>query len=226
MIALQNVSKTFESLKVLNDFSLEVPRGQILGLVGPSGVGKTTVLKLITGILAPDAGTVTVADGIIGYVFQEPRLLPWRTARENVAIPLQTRGMSKIDARAKAEAWLDRVGLDGFEDYHPAELSGGMAQRVSIARALAVEPLILLMDEPFSNMDAVLKESLLHILKDVVAERKTTMIYVTHELLEALRLADRIVELTPDHGVRELDLSDRAAVARAWLAASLEGLED
>jgi ABC-type nitrate/sulfonate/bicarbonate transport system ATPase subunit len=114
-------------------------------------------------------------------------------------------------------SWLDRVELGGFERYHPAELSGGMAQRVSIARAFAVEPRILLMDEPFSNVDATLKGSLLDILESIIKERKPTVVYVTHELTEALRLADRIVELTPDHGLHELDLSDRGALAREWM---------
>jgi iron(III) transport system ATP-binding protein len=113
---------------------------------------------------------------------------------------------------------LARVELEGFERYRPAELSGGMAQRVSLARAFAVEPAILLMDEPFANVDVDLKGSLMNILESIIRERGTTMIYVTHELPEALRLADRIVELTPEHTLRELDLSDREALAREWLA--------
>jgi len=218
MIAFEHASKSFDSLKVLNDLSFHISSGEILGVVGPSGAGKTTILKLITGIIAPDEGAVRVAEGAVGYVFQEPRLLPWRTALDNVAVPLRARGMDKADARKKAAQWLDRVGLAGFEHYHPAELSGGMAQRVSVARALAVEPAILLMDEPFSNMDATLKASLMATLQQILKERKTTAVYVTHDLTEALQLADRIVEMTPEKTLRELDLSDRAAVARDWLA--------
>jgi NitT/TauT family transport system ATP-binding protein len=161
---------------------------------------------------------VRVTDGVVGYVFQEPRLLPWRTALDNVAAPLRAKGMAKTDARETAAAWLARVDLAGFEHYHPAELSGGMAQRVSLARALSVEPAILLMDEPFSNMDATLKLHLMVILGQVLKERKTTAVYVTHDLTEALQVADRIVELMPDKSLRELDLSDRAALAREWLA--------
>ena len=218
MIAFEHVSKSFDSLKVLNDLSFHISSGQIMGVVGPSGVGKTTMLKLITGILAPDEGAVRVAEGVVGYVFQEPRLLPWRTALDNVAAPLRAQGIAKAEAREKAAGWLARVDLAGFEHYHPAELSGGMAQRVSVARALSVEPAILLMDEPFSNMDATLKSSLMVMLQQILKERKTTVVYVTHDLTEALQLADRIVELMPDKSLRELDLSDRAAVARDWLA--------
>jgi NitT/TauT family transport system ATP-binding protein len=225
VITFENVSKAFDTLKVLDDISLHIADGHIVGVVGPSGVGKTTILKLISGIVLPDDGRVTVAEGAVGYVFQEPRLLPWRTALDNVAAPLRAQGMDKTGARSTAARWLMRVGLEGFERYYPAELSGGMAQRVSIARAFVSEPRILLMDEPFGNVDAALKESLIATLQGIVKERKTTVIYVTHELPEALRLADRIVELTADHKLRELDLSDRAALAREWLAASLGHLE-
>lgn len=221
MITFTNVSKSFDSLKVLHDFSLHIATGQIVGVVGPSGSGKTTILKLITGILQPDSGTITVASGAVGYVFQEPRLLPWRTALDNVAAPLRAQGLSRAAAREAAARWLERVGLGGFERYYPAELSGGMAQRVAIARAFAVEPRILLMDEPFSNVDVELKESLMETLGRIIRERRPTVVYVTHDLPEALRLADRIVELTPDHGLREVDLSDRGAVAREWIGRTL-----
>ena len=139
MISFEHVSKSFDSLKVLNDLSFQVTSGDILGVVGPSGSGKTTILKLITGILNPDEGSIAVAEGVVGYVFQEPRLLPWRTALDNVAAPLRAQGLDKAAARQRAAAWLGRVGLAGFEQYHPAGLSGGMAQRVSLARALAVD---------------------------------------------------------------------------------------
>lgn len=224
MIRFEKVSKAFDSLEVLRDFSLHIATGQIVGVVGPSGSGKTTILKLITGIQTPDSGTVTVAPGTLGYVFQEPRLLPWRTALDNVAAPLRAQGKTKSEARQSAAHWLERVELGGFERYHPAELSGGMAQRVALARAFAVEPRILLMDEPFSSVDVTLKGSLMDILESIIRERKPTVVYVTHELTEALRLADRIVELTSEHGLRELDLSDRASVAREWLGRTLGDL--
>jgi NitT/TauT family transport system ATP-binding protein len=218
VIEFDHVTKSFDSLTVVNDVSFRISSGEIAGVVGPSGVGKTTLLKLITGIFLPDRGTVKVAPGVVGYVFQEPRLLPWRTALDNVADALRARGLPKPEAREKAAAWLGRVGLTGFEGYHPAELSGGMAQRVSVARALSVEPAILLMDEPFSNMDIALKSSLILMLKQILEERRTTVLYVTHDLTEALQLADRVVELLPDRTLHELDLSDRQALAREWLA--------
>jgi ABC-type nitrate/sulfonate/bicarbonate transport system ATPase subunit len=224
VIVFEHVGKTFDSLRVIDDLSLSIEDGQIVGIVGPSGVGKTTILKLIAGIVQPDEGTVSAGAGKVGYVFQEPRLLPWRTARDNVAVTLRALGMDKADAQDAATRWLHRVGLVGFEDYHPAELSGGMAQRVSIARAFAVEPSILLLDEPFSNMDSALKASLMAVLREMIKERAITVVYVTHDLTEALQLADRIVEIAPDRRLRELDLSDRRAAAMDWLSTSLGGL--
>ena len=222
MIVFEHVSKRFDSLVVLEDFDLRIGQGEIVGIVGPSGVGKTTILKLMTGIVSPDEGRVTVTEGTLAYVFQEPRLLPWRTALDNVAVALRAKGVGKTEARAQASRWLERVGLKGFEHYHPEELSGGMAQRVSIARAFATEPRILLLDEPFSNMDAALKGSVMSILQDMIKEGGITVVLVTHDLTEALQLADRIVELTPDHRLRELDLSDRVALAQEWMSAKIQ----
>ena len=221
MITFERVRKTFDSLVVLDGVDLHIAENQIVAVVGPSGVGKTTMLELITGLIAPDSGRVEVADVRVGYVFQEPRLLPWRTAVDNIAVVLRAQGEEREEARRAALSWMERVGLQGFEDYHPAELSGGMAQRVAVARAFAAEPRILLMDEPFSNMDLELKTSLLGILETIIRERKTTVVYVTHELTEALRIADRIVELTPERRLRELDLRDRKQVALDWLSGTL-----
>ena len=222
MITFQHVSKAFDTLKVLDDLNLHVAAGQTVGVVGPSGVGKTTILKLIAGIVLPDQGRVTVSDSAVGYVFQEPRLLPWRTALENVAVPLLAQGISKSESRSAAREWLERVGLQGFEHYHPRELSGGMARRVAIARAVACGPRILLLDEPFGEVDAALKGSLMTLLQRIIAEQRMTVVYVTHELTEALRLADRIVELTPDRRLREVDLSDREGLIRQWLDAKIQ----
>jgi ABC-type nitrate/sulfonate/bicarbonate transport system ATPase subunit len=224
MITFEHVSKSFDSLVLFHDLSLHIAANQIVAVVGPSGSGKTTLLKMVTGIVQPDEGVITVVEGAVGYVFQEPRLLPWRTALDNVAAGLRAQGTDKGVARERARAWLERVGLKGFEHYHPAELSGGMAQRVSIARAFAVEPRILLLDEPFSNVDQALKGSLMDILQSIIKERKTTVMYVTHDLTEALRLADRIVEITSEGRLREVDLGDRTAVAREWLAEAMRDI--
>jgi NitT/TauT family transport system ATP-binding protein len=220
VIVFERVSKRFGGLSVLEGLDLSVRDGEIVGIVGPSGSGKTTILKLVADMVSPDEGRVRVAAGALvslAYVFQEPRLLPWRTALDNVAVALRARGATRVAAREVATHWLERVGLKGFEQYHPAELSGGMAQRVAIARAFAIDPRILLLDEPFSNMDASLKASLISILQEMITEQAITVLLVTHDLTEALQLADRIVELTQDRRLRELDLTDRRAVAAEWL---------
>lgn len=220
MIVFERVSKRFGGLSVLEGLDLSIRDGEIVGIVGPSGSGKTTILKLVADIVSPDEGRVRVAAGALvslAYVFQEPRLLPWRTALDNVAVALRARRATRSVAREVATHWLKRVGLKGFEQYHPAELSGGMAQRVAIARAFAIDPRILLLDEPFSNMDAPLKASLISILQEMITEQGVTVLLVTHDLTEALQLADRIVELTQDRRLRELDLTDRRAVAAEWL---------
>lgn len=221
MIVLDNVGKRFDDLTVLEGLDLRVDQGEIVGIVGPSGTGKTTILKLLTGIVEPDEGRVTVPEGPLAYVFQEPRLLPWRTALDNVAVVLRAKGMGKSAARTEATGWLERVGLKGFENYHPEELSGGMAQRVAIARALAVQPRVLLLDEPFSNMDTALEIALMDLLQMIIEGNSMTVVLVTHDLTEALRLADRIVELTPEGRLRDLDVSDRLALAEEWLSAKI-----
>lgn len=225
MITFDKVSKTFDTLKVLIDISFDVRAGEIVGIVGPSGSGKTTILKVITGILRPDSGRVDLGAENVGYVFQEPRLLPWRTSLDNIALVLRARGHDKTPARARARDWMRRTGLEGFEDFYPLQLSGGMMQRVSVCRAFAAEPEILLMDEPFSNMDRELKGSLLVSLEGIVRERGTTVVYVTHELPEALRLADRILELEPGRGLRELELSNRQGLLAEWVDQVLTGAD-
>jgi NitT/TauT family transport system ATP-binding protein len=225
MIAFHDVRKSFEALDVLRGASFRVARGEIVAVVGPSGSGKTTILKLMAGILRPDEGRVELAAGAVGYVFQEPRLLPWRTALDNIALVLKARGQDTRAARKVAREWMKRTGLEGFEGYYPLQLSGGMMQRVSVCRALAADPDVLLMDEPFSNMDRELKWDLLAALERIARERGTTVVYVTHELPEALRLADRILELEPGRGLRELDLRDRKGLLVDWVAGVMAGAD-
>lgn len=222
MIELSHVSLALGGLPVLNDISFRVEKGQIVALRGPSGIGKTTILRLVAGELRPDAGEVRVNGERVGYVFQEPRLLPWRTALENVALVLLAKGLPKREALAVARGWLERMGLAGFADYYPAQLSGGMAQRVALARAFAIEPDVLLFDEPLTNLDQRLKTSLLDLVGQIASERRLTVLYVTHDLLEALRIADRILELRLEEGgVHELDLSNRRALVESLITATL-----
>lgn len=218
MITFAGVSKTFQDLTVLRDVSFRMNEGQVVGIVGPSGSGKTTILRLMAGLLEPDAGRVTRRSTRLAYVFQEARLLPWRTALDNIALVLRTSGRDRRTAREGAADWMERLGLKGFERYYPAKLSGGMAQRVAIGRAFASRPDVLLMDEPFSGLDRALKTSLMPLLASLIREEGTTVAYVTHDLPEALRLCDRILELQPGGSLRELDLTDRGALLLGWVS--------
>ena len=139
MIRFANVNKSFNGHRVLCDLSFSIESKECASILGPSGVGKTTILRLITGAIAPDAGAVQVTESRVGYIFQEPRLLPWRTALENIALGLRAAGRDKKETGAIAGEWLQKLGLRGFEQHYPAQLSGGMQQRVSIGRALAIE---------------------------------------------------------------------------------------
>lgn len=195
MIWLDRVSKSFEGVPVLRGFSLSVSAGEVVGVAGRSGAGKTTLLRLIAGLIQPDDGSVTVGSARFGYVFQEPRLLPWRTAVENIAAGLQAKGVDRSDARRAALDWLQRVGLADFAGYYPGQLSGGMQQRAALARAFAVQPDILLLDEPFSHLDDGYKHELLETLRRLVHETGVTVVYVTHDLRELDGLASHIVQL-------------------------------
>ncbi len=211
MIRFQGVTKSFGGLSLLKDVSFEIKDHEIAAVLGPSGIGKTTLLRLVAGTLKPDMGTIETTSSRIGYIFQDHRLLPWRTAEENVAMVLKARGDNPHEAIRKARHWLDRMGLSDFYKYYPGQLSGGMVQRVSIARAFAVEPEIMLMDEPFGSLDPDLIDSLVRELRSVLREYRSTTIYVTHDLVEALSIADRMFRLGPE-GLREVDITDRAAL--------------
>lgn len=200
MITFEHVSKAFDSLKVLNELSFHVSPGQIVGIVGPSGVGKTTILKLITGILTPDSGTVVVGDTAVGYVFQEPRLLPWRDVLTNVAFPLELAGVGRAEREARAREVLTLTGLDGFARAYPDQLSGGMAQRAALARALVLEPDVLLLDEPFSALDAMTRERLDAELLSLWGQTGTTIVLVTHSISEAVYLSDRVLVMSERPG--------------------------
>lgn len=191
----------------LDGVSLSVQSGQFVSIVGPSGCGKTTLLRLMGGLLQPSDGEVCLhgrplheprAD--IGFVFQQPTLLPWRTAIENVALPLEVRGLPLGLRNARARELLRLVGLAGAEQRRPRELSGGMQQRVAIARALAYDPPLLLMDEPFGALDALTRERMNLELLRLWHESKRTIIMVTHSIQEAVFLSDRVLVMSPRPG--------------------------
>jgi NitT/TauT family transport system ATP-binding protein len=207
MLTIRSVGRRFPSgTEALRDVSLELRMGDFLALLGPSGCGKSTLLRLIAGLDRPDHGTLTWAAGTpprpgeIGYVFQDATLLPWASAEDNVWLPLRLRGVARDAARDAIAAVLSRVGLNGFEAARPAQLSGGMRMRVSIARALVTRPRLLLMDEPFAALDEFtrhhLQEDLLSLWRDIGC----TVVFVTHSIYEAAFLAQRIVLMTPRPG--------------------------
>lgn len=202
-----------ESLSVLEDISFEVHPRELVVVIGPSGCGKTTLIKLVHGLLHPDRGVVELDGAVVtrptfrcGLVFQDAGLLPWRTALRNVEFGLETKGVdSREERRCRARDYLQLVGLDGFEDYYPHQLSGGMRQRVGLARALAIEPLVLLMDEPFAALDAQTRERMQEELLRLHATTQKTVLFVTHDLDEAVFVADRVVVLESQPGrVREI----------------------
>jgi NitT/TauT family transport system ATP-binding protein len=191
----------------LDDLSLDVAAGEIVAIVGPNGSGKSTLLRVVDGLLAPAAGRAEVEgrpvrgpDAAVGFVFQEPRLLPWRSALDNVAYPLELARVPARERRERAEELLRLVGVAASGAARPRELSGGMRQRVAIARALALRPSILLLDEPFSALDALTRERFNVELLGLWERTGTTILLVTHSIPEALFLADRVAVLSPSPG--------------------------
>jgi NitT/TauT family transport system ATP-binding protein len=215
-ITLQGLSKVYwsraypEGLVALDNVSLAVADREFVCLLGPSGCGKTTVLNVLSGLDQQYIGEVRVAgkllsrDGAhpfrIGYVFQEPRLLPWLTVRGNIEFALGSVGITASEWRERVNAWLTRVGLNDFAQAYPHELSGGMQQRTAIARAFAVDPELLLMDEPFSGLDELTARSMRELLLGLWQETRKTVLFVTHNCFEACFVADRIVVFSPRPG--------------------------
>jgi NitT/TauT family transport system ATP-binding protein len=221
-IELSGVTKRFVTpsdsvFTAIRDFDFLIEPGQFCAVVGPTGCGKSTTLSLVSGLDHPSAGTVRVGgqlvDGIGGgmsFMFQTDALLPWKTVLGNVAMGPQFRGVAKKQAQANARQWLRRVGLSGFEDHHPHQLSGGMRKRVSLAAALINEPSILLMDEPFGALDVQTKAIMSNELLGLWEQTRPTVIFITHDLEEAVALADRVVVMTVSpgtvKGVFDIDL--------------------
>jgi NitT/TauT family transport system ATP-binding protein len=205
-IAVENLTKKFaapgteEHFVVLEDISLTVDEGRFVSIVGPSGCGKSTLLNVVAGIETYDGGRVSVAPRSggpshpprIGYVFQSPRLLNWLTVEDNINFVLEAQGIDRSRWKPLVAEYLGMVGLAGQERNYPLKLSGGMQQRVAIARALAIEPDILLMDEPFSHLDAITARKMRFDLMTILARARPTILFVTHDLAEAVFLSDRI----------------------------------
>jgi len=193
-----NVSLAYGAEPVLENLDLDIATGAFVSLVGPSGSGKSTVLRAITGLQTPLVGTVELAlDRCdVGFLFQDDALLPWRTARQNVALGLRIRGIADDKALAEADSWLARLGLAGLERRYPSQLSGGQRKRVAIAQVLALKPKLLLMDEPFASLDAIVRARITQELVDWVEREHMTVLLVTHDLEEALSTSDVVYLLS------------------------------
>ncbi len=201
-ILVEHLEKSFGDLRVLEDVSFAVGEGEIACLIGPSGAGKTTTFNLLAGLDAPSHGRILIdgkppgPDTRLGYMFQDLRLLKWRTVLENVAFGLKARGVRRAEREAVARRYLEILGLAEFRQTYPHRLSGGMQQRVAMARAFAVAPTLLLMDEPFKSVDAQLRLYLLDLLLKLWRESKTTILFITHDTKEAALLGSRIIVYT------------------------------
>ncbi len=196
-------------LRALEDISFEVCPQEFICFLGPSGSGKTTLLKTLAGLLAPSFGNVNFVQNQqpkIGMVFQQSNLMPWRTVMDNIKLPLELEGVGAEQSRVKAQEMIELVGLRGFEDSWPRDLSGGMAQRVGIARALIHDPDLLLLDEPFGSLDAITRERMWTELSRIWQAKQKTVIMVTHSINESLFLADRVLVLTQRPGKIKFDL--------------------
>jgi NitT/TauT family transport system ATP-binding protein len=212
-IDVSAVTRTFAvgatQVYALRDVSLKCEAGSFTALIGPSGCGKSTLLRSIAGLEHPDAGSVSIGGqtpqakcrlGALGVAFQDSALLPWRSVRQNIALPLQVLRRKTAAAHDKIDALIDLVGLKGFENARPSQLSGGMRQRVAIARTLVTDPSVLLMDEPFGALDQILRRSMNIELQRIWMENRATTLLVTHGIDEALFLADRVVVMHRDPG--------------------------
>lgn len=201
-LTLDRVRLSYTGAPIIDDLSITVRPGEILVLTGPSGCGKSTVLRALAGLLRPDAGRV-LADGVEvtgtdrdrAVVFQDNALLPWKTVRANIELALRLRGAPRAGRRALADRWIREIGLTGFADFLPKSLSGGMRQRVQLARGLAGAPRAVMMDEPFGALDTQTRDTMQRLLVDTWDSHPTTVVFVTHDVDEALLLGDRIAVL-------------------------------
>ena len=199
-LSVQHLSKDFDGLQVLDDINIDVADGEFVCIVGPSGCGKTTFLRIVGGLETAAGGTIEIDGAPVnrpgadrGFVFQADSLLPWRTVFNNAFIGLEVNGRTSEEEKSLTRKLLDLVGLTGFGNYYPRQLSGGMRQRVNLARAIAVNPKVLLMDEPFSGLDAQTREIMQTELLRIWSEGRKTVIFITHQIDEAVYLSDRVI---------------------------------
>jgi NitT/TauT family transport system ATP-binding protein len=227
-ITLRGISRVFDGgIEAVRSIDLDISPGQFLAMIGPSGCGKSTLLRIIAGLDRPTAGTIAGVDPTeIAFVFQDAHLLPWRNVLRNVALPLELQGVSKSARIERAMAAIEQVGLADAAKRYPAQLSGGMRMRASLARALVTNPQLLLLDEPFAALDEITRQQLDEQLRELWAQRKMTVLFVTHSINEASFLADRAIVFTKrparivlDHpldlpAVRKAELRGEPAFAR------------
>lgn len=213
VLQVRGLSLTFPAdnggLKALQGVSFKLYPQEFVCLLGPSGSGKSTLLRVLAGLLKPTSGEIIYLGKSrpnISLVFQDANLMPWRSVLQNITLPLELQGVPEEEAHARAQDWIELVGLQGFEDAWPADLSGGMAQRVAIARSLIQDPDLLLLDEPFGALDALTREKMGAELLSLWQSRRSTVLMVTHSIAEALLLSDRVLVFSPRPGRIEIDL--------------------
>jgi len=206
-LVVEGISHWFNGLEVLRDVSFTVPEGKFCCVTGPSGCGKTTLLRIIAGLLEPTAGRVslngdrpTCRGGDVGFVFQDLALFPWRTVLGNIEFGPEVRRLDRVERKEIAERYLDLVGLREFGSYYPRQLSGGMKQRLAVARALAHRPRVLLMDEPFASLDALSRNAIQRELTRIWEAERKTVVFITHNIDEAVYLSDQVVVLSSKPG--------------------------
>ena len=211
LAAFEDVDKVFDNGTVaLRRLNLSIQEGEFLALLGPSGCGKSTALRLLAGLAAPSEGALNWRGGAkpeIGFVFQEPTLMPWASVAANVFLPLRLAGVSRSEAKPRVDEALEQVGLSGFRDAYPRELSGGMRMRVSVARAFVTRPKVLLMDEPFAALDEITRAKLNDDLVALKCALGTTVVFVTHSVFESVYLANRIVVMAARPGRAVADIA-------------------
>jgi NitT/TauT family transport system ATP-binding protein len=208
LLSLEQITKRFPNgTEALRDLSFTVAPGEFVSLLGPSGCGKSTALRIAAGLLVPDNGSVTRNTNEIGFVFQDPTLMPWADALVNARLPLDLKGVPRPQADADARAALARVGLEGFEKSYPRELSGGMKMRVSLARAMAAKPKLLLLDEPFAALDEITRNQLGDDLLRLWRETGFTILFVTHSVSESSYLSQRVLVMRPRPGLITADIA-------------------